>query len=142
MNNKKLMIKFIRALKYNKKLTLFIKDVFNYLELFDFNYIFRIREEEDRVIIDIYDNVSSNKFNRYVFIFKKGYYDYNVLRKNGIVITYINVYSVDNTINNILRLAYLFSISSDKMIEYANTFLDKEIVNILIKVIKKPILLW
>ena len=50
-------------------MTSFIKNFFDYKYLNDYNYIFRMIDNEVELIIDIYDNVSENRFNRYVFNF-------------------------------------------------------------------------
>ena len=130
------MYKFIVELQHRKLLTDFLKIIFDYRVLNDYNYIFRIIMEDDRVIIDIYDNVSENRFNRYVFIFKKGKYKIKCLECNNVYITYINVLNSVNDVVNVYRLAYLFRLDKSEMIEYAKTFLDYKFIKILIEIIK------
>ena len=61
------MIKFINEIINREMLTEFIKEIFNYENLFDYNYIFRMVDKDNFIIIDIYDNVSKNRFNKYIF---------------------------------------------------------------------------
>lgn len=118
-------------------LTLFIKSIFDYEEFYDYSYLFRMKEEGNIEIIDIYDNVSDNRFNRYMFIFDKGEYDIRVIEECNVFVSYIYVYNVVNSKDKLLKLAYLFNLDNDLMEEYARSFLPDKIIQILIKVIKK-----
>lgn len=139
MNKKEMMVDFIRKLEKEKRLTLFIKNLFDYEEFNDYNYLFRLKEENDSVIIDIYDNISDNRFNRYIFSFTMGLFDMMIKEDGNVYVTYINVFNVVDSDNKLLKLAYLFNINElDKMVDYANEFLDDKIVVILKSVLKKP----
>lgn len=118
-------------------LTLFIKSIFDYDEFYDYSYLFRMKEEGNTEIIDIYDNVSDNRFNRYMFIFDKGEYDIRVIEECNVFVSYIYVYNVVDSKDKLLKLAYLFNLDNDLMEEYAKSFLPDKIIQILIKVIKK-----
>lgn len=118
-------------------LTLFIKSIFDYEEFYDYSYLFRMKEEGNTEIIDIYDNVSDNRFNRYMFIFDKGEYDIRVIEECNVFVSYIYVYNVVDSKDKLLKLAYLFNLDNDLMVEYAESFLPDKIIQILIKVIKK-----
>lgn len=118
-------------------LTLFIKSIFDYEEFYDFSYLFRMKEEGNTEIIDIYDNVSDNRFNRYMFIFDKGEYDIRIIEECNVFVSYIYVYNVVDSKDKLLKLAYLFNLDNDLMVEYAESFLPDKIIQILIKVIKK-----
>ena len=110
MNNKDLMYKFIKDIEASKLTTIFICDILKYQELNDYTYIFRIKEESTNIIIDIYDNISINRFNRYIFHFSKpkNKNDITITEKNNVFVTDINVLnSSQNNDNNLVKLAYL-----------------------------------
>ena len=139
MNKKALMWCFINELVKDKKITLFIRNIFNYQEINDYNYLFRVIEENNSVMMDIYDNISDNRFNRYIFSFDKGKYDMKVIQEGNVFVTFIFINKVIDCDNKLLKLAYLFKLDNLEMIDYAKDFLDKEIVEVLIKILKKPI---
>jgi protein associated with RNAse G/E len=67
MNKRDMLFTFIKTIEKKKLLTKFIINIFDYQNFHDYNYLFRIVKEEDNIIIDIYDNISANRFNRYIF---------------------------------------------------------------------------
>ncbi len=136
MNKKDLIYSFIKNIERNRLLTVFISNMFNYENLTNYNYLFRLTKTNSEVIMDIYDNISINRFNRYIFVFDSEKEYVNKLF-DGVYLTYINVKTVKNSNNKLNKLAYLLKLSKYEAIEYAKTFLDKRIVNILIKTIKK-----
>ena len=123
----------------NRLMTLFIKTIFGYENFFDYNYLFRMIDGDNELIIDIYDNVSDNRFNRYIFSFNDVDYDYKVIEDCNVFVNYIGVLNISDCDNKLLKLGYLFKIDFDKMIEYARLFIPLEIVEILEYVLKKPI---
>lgn len=137
MSKKDMMVGFIEEIERKKLLTLFIGNLFDYDNFCDYNYLFRMTNEEKRIIIDIYDNVSDNRFNRYIFSFVREKYDYRVIEDKNVFVNYINILNLSDSNNKLLKLGYLFKIEKTKMIEYANNFLDKEIVDCLINIINK-----
>lgn len=139
MNKKSIMWEFINKINDSKLMTQFIKNIFGYENFFDYNYLFRMIDGDNEIIIDIYDNVSDNRFNRYIFSFVNQDYGFNVVEEGNVFVNYINVLNITDSDNNLLKLAYLFKIDDEKMIEYANSFLDNVFVDILknIVMIKK-----
>lgn len=139
MNKRVLMKEFIETIDRKKLMTQFIKDMFNYKELYDYNYLFRIKEEGNMIIIDIYDNVSNNRFNRYVYRFSPGKYMIKIEERDNVFVNYINIMNIDkdNYENNIIKLGYLFKLRKNKMINYAHEFLSDEVVDILNEILKK-----
>ena len=137
MNKKDLLYIFIKTIEDRKLLTNFIKNIFDYENFHDYNYLFRIINNDSQVIIDIYDNVSDNRFNRYIFNFSRSNYDIRVIKEGNVFVTYINVLKTEDSDNKLYKLAYLTRLTQSKMIEYAYTFLNKEFVNILEEIIKK-----
>ena len=137
MKNKKIMSEFLNSLNKNKKLTKFFKIIFNYQELYDYNYISRIINHKDYVILDIYDNVLKNRFNRYIFDFKNNDYVLKINDDDDVIVSYICIKNITNPENNLLKFGYLFKLGNNEMIEFANTFLTNDIVDILNSVIKK-----
>lgn len=135
MNKKAIMSRFIEKIEDRKLMTLFIKELFDYDNFNDYNYLFRMKDDYKRVIIDIYDNVSSNRFNRYIFSFIKGDYDFKVVEDKNVFVSYINVLNLVDSDNKLLKLGYLFRIRKNKMIGYAKTFLTDEIVKCLEEVL-------
>ena len=139
MNKKGMMRIFFENISDKELMTLFIKILFNYENLHDYNYLFRIKEEKNKIIVDIYDNVSDNRFNRYIFDFNIGEYDMKVIEEGNVFVNYIYISNIKDPDNNLLKLAYLFRIRKNKMIEYAKTFLPNEIVQVLSDILKEPI---
>ena len=70
--------------------------MFNYENLTDYNYLFRLTKTNSEVIMDIYDNISINRFNRYIFVFDSEKEYVNELF-DGVYLTYINVKTVAST---------------------------------------------
>lgn len=139
MNKRVLMKEFIETIDRRKLMTQFIKNMFNYQELYDYNYLFRIKEEGNMIVIDIYDNVSNNRFNRYIYCFSPGKYMIKIEERDNVFVNYINIMNIDkdNYENNIIKLGYLFKLKKNKMIEYAHKFLSDEVVDILSEILKK-----
>ena len=118
-------------------MTKFIINIFDYERLQDYNYIFRMIDGNNEVIIDIYDNVSDNRFNRYIFSFIDNVYVFKVLEEGNVFVNYISVLNMVDGNNKLEKLAYLFKLDEDEMLDYANTFLNKIFVDILEEIIKK-----
>lgn len=136
MNKKVILVKLMNTIKNNGLLTKFLNTVFEYNNLSDFSYIYRLTNKADRVVIDIYDNISNNRFNRYIFLFNDLKYDKRVVEENNVFVTYINVLKYKDNNNNFDKLIYLINLDKQEMIMYANTFLDKEFIEILNDIIK------
>lgn len=136
MNKKNVMRDFIRNIDNMGLMTDFIKNIFDYDDFFDYNYFFRMINADDELIIDIYDNVSVNRFNRYIFSFLERDYDIKVLVENNIFVNYISVPMIGDNDNKLLKLAYLFKINDYEMIEYADSFLNSVFVDILREILK------
>ena len=138
MNKKELFVKFIRSIEKRQKLTLFISRIFDYDNFNDYNYLFRMKEEDNQIIIDIYDNVSVNRFNRYIFIYDNIITKIRIIEDNNVFVTYLPVLNINENdcINKLIKLAYLFGNCND-VVAYAKTFLDDEFVDILIYILKK-----
>ena len=136
MNKKNMLRDFIKVIDDNKMMTKFIKNIFDYSEFYDYNYLFRMIDGDNEVIMDIYDNVSDNRFNRYIFSFLEHEYDFIVIEEGNVFVNYINVLNIGDNNNKLLKLAYLFKIDNGKMIEYASSFLDNEFVLLLSDIIK------
>lgn len=139
MRKKNIMRDFIREINERKLMTRFIKNIFGYENFYDYNYLFRMIDNDNEVIIDIYDNVTDNRFNRYVFSFVDSGYDIKVIEERNVFVNYISVVDVTDTDNKLLKLAYLFKIDDVMMLDYANSFLDDVFVEILKEIMKKPI---
>ena len=135
-----LLYKFISIIRDRELLTEFIKYIFEYQELHDYNYIFRIELSNKDVIIDIYDNVSEHRFNRYIFSYKKGEYSNGVIaNNNSVFVTYIDVLGLTDSSILMYKLGYMTTLSKKKLLVYAKTFLPDIYVEILKEIIKKPI---
>lgn len=139
MNKKNFMGMFINEINDKKLMTNFIRNIFRYKNFYDYNYLFRMIENDDEIIIDIYDNVTDNRFNRYIFSFSDINYSYKVIEEKNVFVNYLSILKSFDGDNNLIKLAYLFKIEDEIMIEYASTFLDKEFVDILKNILKKPI---
>ena len=135
MSNKDYIYKFIKTIEENNQLTAFIINIFNYEGLHDYNYIFRLINGKNEVIMDIYDNVSVNRFNRYIFNFIDNSFTIKKKEENNVFITTISIKNVIKSHNKLLKLAYLFKLDNSDKIEYAKTFLNNEFVIILDKII-------
>ena len=139
MNKKDIMANFIKEIQNNKLMTIFIKSIFDYENFNDYNYLFRMIENDKEIILDIYDNVSSNRFNRYIFSFEQNNYDFKVIEEKNVFVNYISILNLKDSNNKLLKLGYLFKLNDKDMLIYANTFLPSTIVKKLKYVIKKPI---
>ena len=130
------LYRFIKQLQKKKLLTSFINDIFGYKNLNDYNYIFRISKQKGKFIIDVYDNISINRFNRFIFLFNdnKGYQNHI---ENNVLLTYINISKAASNGNKIDKLAYMLTLDHNKMLKYAKTFLSEEYITILERIIKK-----
>ena len=136
MSKKELLESFIKTIQERNKLTDFIKLIFDYNNLQDYNYIFRLSMNNNEVIIDIYDNISDNRFNRYIFSYDKGKYETKVVSDNNVFKTYIDVLNLSNPSNKLYKLGYMTILDKEKIIDYGNTFLSKEYIDILKEIIK------
>ena len=136
MNKKLIMKEFIKVINNKGFMTRLIKNMFNYKELYDNNYIFRMIDNDNEIIIDIYDNVSINRFNRYIFDYNDCNYIVKEVIEDDVFVKYISVLNISDSDDNLLKFAYLFNIDKIRMLEYANTFLDDEIVDILSLIIE------
>ncbi len=137
MNKQELFYKFLKSINKNNKLTLLFKTIFNYHVLNDYNYISRFFSEHDNIIIDIYDNILDNRFNRYIFNFRNVEEGTIIKFDEYVMVTTINVNSDYSINNNLMRLCYLFSDKCSNMKDYAISFMPKDIVIILENIIKK-----
>ena len=132
--NKMRMIAFINYIEEHNIMTLFIKNLFDYRELYDYNYLFRLKVIGSNVIIDIYDNVSNNRFNRYIFNFNDEKDNYHSVNSDNVYVTYLNVLRTCDSENKLDKLAHLFSLKKREMYDYAKTFLDDIFIDILRKI--------
>lgn len=128
MNKRRMMGLYLKKLERNKILTRFIALLFDYRDFRDYNYIYRMVEDKKKIIIDIYDNVSDNRFNRYIISFIENDIDSYTSEIDNVFITYINVLGIENPGNKLDKFCYIFKLDIDKMVEYARTFLDDDMV--------------
>lgn len=135
MNKKNIMSGFINQINDRKLMTDFIKNIFDYEHFYDYNYLFRMIDTDDEIIIDIYDNVSDNRFNRYIFSFSK-LDDIKIMEEGNVFVNYINIKKVVDSDHKLIKLAYLFKIEDNMMIDYASSFLDPVFVDILQEILK------
>lgn len=136
MERKKILYEFIEKIEKDKMLTQFIINIFDYEDFHDYNYIFRLINRDDSVIMDIYDNISKNRFNRYIFSFLKGDKGYIVNEEKNVFVNYINIPNLKDSDNKLLKFGYMFNLDDVKLIEYARTFLNNEFVEMLDNIIK------
>ncbi len=141
MKNMKIMSEFLNSLVKNKKLTLFYKIILDYKILNDYNYISRIVKEKNYIIIDIYDNILDNRFNRYIFDFQSNNNSIDIKCDNDVIVTKICVNGKYKPNNNLMRLAYLFSNNNHNIMEYAKTFLPDDILILLENILKNKSIL-
>ena len=138
MTNLELMYNFILKIYEDELTTEFLKQIFNYKNFSEINYIFRVSLKKKMVVIDIFDNISRNRFNRYFFEFKRAKKQYVVTECDNVFISKIKVFSLSKKQvlnNNLLKLGYLFKLPSSKMIAYAKTFLNEDLVNLLTNIL-------
>ena len=135
MDKMDVMIRFFKMIEGSNLMTVFIKNIFGYEDINDYNYMFRMFDDGGKIIIDIYDNFTINRFNRYVFNFLDC--DYVVLeqKEDFVFVKFMSVLNINDGDDNLYKLAYLFNLDNDRMLEYANTFLDIKFIDILKKII-------
>ena len=136
MNNKRYMYKFIKTIQDRKLLTEFIINLFDYDNFNDYNYIFRMTDNNNSIILDIYDNISDHRFNRYIFDFNDVKSKLDIIKQGNVFLTIMPIKNVSDDDIKLYKLAYLFKLDKNKMIEYSKTFLNKEFVDILSEIIK------
>lgn len=132
------MYSFILKIYNDKMTTEFIKQVFDYHNIGDNNYIFRVSLAKKIVLVDIFDNITKNRFNRYIFEFRLSRDVYTISEINNIFVNRISILSLNKKYNldsNLLKFAYLFKLRPSRMVKYANTFLSKEFVDVLDNII-------
>lgn len=137
MNKRDMLYKFIKTIENKQLLTKFIINLFDYQDFHDYNYIFRMVINNNEIIIDIYDNISNNRFNRYIFDYEVNDQETYVTEEGNVFVTYINVLKMNDSSNKLYKLAYLTKLDKCQIIDYASTFLNREFVNILKDIIKK-----
>lgn len=136
MNKKNMMREFINKINKRGLMTRFIRNIFDYDDFHDYNYFFRMIDMDNKIILDIYDNVSDTKLNRYVFSFDGVDYTIKIDNNGSIFVHYISVLNTKNSDKKLMKLAYLFNIDEGMMLEYADSFLDKIFVEILREILK------
>ena len=136
MNKKNMMREFINRINDRGLMTSFIKNIFDYDNFYDYNYFFRMIDIDNKIILDIYDNVSDTKLNRYVFSFDRLDDNIKIVNDGSIFVHYISVLDTKNSNKKLMKLAYLFNIDEVMMLEYADIFLDKIFVEILREILK------
>lgn len=137
MNKKDLFIKYIKSIIKRKKLTLLVNNIFDKKIIDDNSYLFRLINNKNQVIIDIHDNVSTNRFNRYIFDFGNTNKEYETKVIDGVYITYIGINNIKTYHNNIQKFASLFNRHNKNILSEAKIFMDNELIDILIYNIKK-----
>ncbi len=133
MTNKDEMYCFLKRIFDRKLMTKFLINIFDYEGLEDFNYISRVSMKEDMVILDVYDNITDNRFNRYCFDFNAKAKSFFNNLKNDVFVTKIAVLNIKEKKDKLIKLAYLFNLSYEKRIKYAKTFLDDVFINLFSK---------
>ena len=68
-------------------------------------------------------------------------YDYMVEVHNNVYVHYYNVFRLGGKLDKRMMFGYLFTLSYDKMVEYAREFMDTEYLECLEMVLKKASLL-
>lgn len=135
MNKMSVMIRFIEMIEESNLITDFIKNICGYKNINDYNYMFRMFSNDNEIIIDIYDNFTDNRFNRYIFNFLDC--DYVVLDEieDYLFVKYISILNIKDSDDNLYKFAYLFRLDNNMMLDYASSFLDAKFVDILKKII-------
>ena len=131
MTNKNEMYSFFRKIINKKLMTKFLINIFDYEGLEDYNYISRLSSNKDSVILDIYDNVTENRFNRYCFNFNEESKTIFNEEYDNVFLTNIAVLNSTDDDNKLIKFAYLFNLSKKDRVEYGSTFLDKKFVDLL-----------
>lgn len=131
-----MMYQFINLIQKKNLLTKFLIDVFEYDNLCDYNYMFRLIDNKDMIMIDIYDNVSEKRFNRYIYDFSGNKYTVIETIDGDVFVKKISVLNSYDCDVNEIRIAYLFNLEECLMIDYAVKFLDNVFVEIIKEIIK------
>ena len=139
MCGKEIMAAYLRSLNNKNKLIKLLKIFFGYKDIKKDNYLVRLYEDDDRVVMDIYDNINNNRFNRYIFDFKNNLGTIVREYRTNVYITEIYVRTINKINKLILKFAYIFKLKDEEMSEYAKKILPKELLTPLLDIIKKPI---
>lgn len=136
---KQVMFNYINEIDKKNLVTKMLVETFDYVELEDHNYIFRVSSDETSVIMDVYDNVTVNRFNRFYFSFNVNSIDHYQKEANNVFETWINVFKCNES-KNIFKFAHLFTLDTNDMIKYAESFLSNEFISLLEEVLNKSTL--
>jgi hypothetical protein len=139
MCGKEIMAAYLRSLNNKNKLIKLLKIFFGYKDIKKDNYLVRLYEDDDRVVMDIYDNINDNRFNRYIFDFKNTLGIIVREYRTNVYITEIYIRTINKTNKLILKFAYIFKLKDEEMNGYAKNILPKELLTPLLDIIKKPI---
>lgn len=131
------MKEFLEVIYEKKLLTDFLNDIFEYKNFCDYNYIYRLGSDNESIIIDVYDNVSTNRFNRYIYCFSNNSKDNYVVREiDNVYVHYYDVFRIEKIGDKKKMFGHLFTISCNDMLEYARIFMDNKYVECLKIVLK------
>lgn len=142
VNRCKIMKEFLELILKKGLLTDFLNDIFEYKNFKDYNYIYRLGSDKESIIIDVYDNASVNRFNRYIYSFvDNDEYDYMVEVHDNVYVHYYNVFRLGDKLDKRMMFGYLFTLPYEEMIEYARGFMNTKYLECLEIVLKKASLL-
>lgn len=142
VNRCKIMKEFLELILKKGLLTDFLNDIFEYKNFKDYNYIYRLGSDKESIIIDVYDNVSVNRFNRYIYSFvDNDEYDYMVEVHDNVYVHYYNIFILGDKLDKRMMFGYLFTLPYEEMIEYARGFMNTKYLECLEIVLKKASLL-
>ena len=132
-----IMKEFLKVIYKKNLLTDFLNDVFEYKDFGDYNYIYRLGNDDTSVIIDVYDNVSINRFNIYIYCFFNNSKDKYIVREiDNVYVHYYDVFKIGKIGDKKKMFGHLFTISYNDMLEYARRFMDNKYVECLNIVLK------
>lgn len=136
MSREDFLYLFLKEIEKRGLLTKFIINIFGYKDFHDYNYICRIKKIDKQINLEIFDNVSEKKFNRYEFDFGNSDIGIQEGMIDNVWVMHINVRRMFNCDQNIFKLAHLCKLDRKKMVWYAFGFLDWEFVRIIISILK------
>ena len=143
MDRKEIFRRILVSLMENGLLNDFISIVFDYdLEQNDFIYAqYKLINKE--IILEIFDNNKSNRFNAYVFVenSEDKFIENNSNKNTSITYLYIDncykKYKEEKNVSNLIKLASSFRVTKEEFKELIQGIFTKEIENIIYEEIKK-----
>lgn len=132
MSLDKMMELFVLNVKRRKLLSKLVCLLCGNANFRDYNYIFRMKRENNKIIIDICENVTDVRFHRFIYCFSYGIHKDEFIDSVNVKTIYVLNNSV--ILDNSVMFGVLFSYDKEHMLLYGKKILRSELYDILVYV--------